>query len=95
MGLHDDSGNIYEMLQYTFFNNTDLGSWEKMIDGMVNVSQRGLSSSKKSAEFMYSKEKKSFLTIFHVIGSGKRPNYCKLRLKKSLCYRSDISFEKY
>jgi hypothetical protein len=37
MGLHDESGNIYEMLQYTFFNTTDLGDWNNMINGMVNV----------------------------------------------------------
>ena len=38
MGLKDDSGNIYEMLEYTFFDHTDMGTWDTMIDGMVNVS---------------------------------------------------------
>jgi carboxylesterase type B len=37
MGLRDDSGNIYEMLEYTFFEQTDLGTWDTMIDGMVNL----------------------------------------------------------
>jgi len=37
MGLTDDSGNIYEMLEYSFFNSTDLGTWSKMMDGMVNL----------------------------------------------------------
>ena len=38
MGLQDTSGNIYEMLDYTFFNHADMGTWETMMDGMVNVS---------------------------------------------------------
>ena len=38
LGLADDSGNIYEMLEYTFFDHSDLGYWEKMMQGMVNVS---------------------------------------------------------
>ena len=38
LGLQDESGNIYEMLEYTFFNHSDMGIWEKMSNGMVNVS---------------------------------------------------------
>lgn len=37
MGLNDESGNIYEMLEYSFFNHTDMGKWETMMDGMVNL----------------------------------------------------------
>jgi len=37
LGLADDSGNIYEMLEYTFFDHSDLGYWEKMMQGMVNL----------------------------------------------------------
>jgi len=37
MGLQDTSGNIYEMLDYTFFNHADMGTWETMMDGMVNL----------------------------------------------------------
>ena len=38
MGLKDQSGNIYEMLEYTFFDHTEMGTWDTMMDGMVNVS---------------------------------------------------------
>ena len=38
LGLDDESGNIYEMLEYTFFDHSDLGVWENMMEGMVNVS---------------------------------------------------------
>ena len=42
MGLIDTSGNLYEMLEYTFFNRTDLGQWTPMMEGMVNVSEKKL-----------------------------------------------------
>ena len=38
MGLQDDSGNIYEMLEYTFFDHSSMGTWDTMMEGMVNVS---------------------------------------------------------
>lgn len=37
MGLKDDSGVIYELINYRFFENDQLGDWCKMIDGMVNM----------------------------------------------------------
>ena len=37
MGLHDDSGVVHEMLNYAFFNTSDLGDWDKMMPGMINV----------------------------------------------------------
>jgi len=37
LGLKDDSGVIYELINYRFFANDDLGVWEKMIDGMINM----------------------------------------------------------
>ncbi|XP_023323658.1 cholinesterase 2 [Eurytemora carolleeae] len=37
MGLKDQSGNIYEMLEYTFFDHTEMGTWDTMMDGMVNL----------------------------------------------------------
>ena len=53
LGLNDDSGVIYELINYRccvllldvliitsyrFFNINDLGFWDRMIDGMINVS---------------------------------------------------------
>ena len=53
LGLKDDSGVIYELINYRFlseldlpyftdcfrfFTNNELGDWDKMIDGLVNVS---------------------------------------------------------
>ena len=55
LGLKDDSGVIYELINYRFifgtstsvfysnffcvrfFTNNELGDWDKMIDGLVNV----------------------------------------------------------
>lgn len=37
MGLKDDSGVIYELINYRYFNNDELGDWCKMINGMVNL----------------------------------------------------------
>jgi len=37
MGLNDDSGNIYEMLEYVYFNHADMGDWSKMMEGMINL----------------------------------------------------------
>ena len=37
MGLQDSSGNIYEMLEYSFFNHEDMGVWDTMMEGMINV----------------------------------------------------------
>jgi len=37
MGLNDESGNIYEMLEYSFFRHKDMGTWSTMMEGMVNM----------------------------------------------------------
>jgi len=37
MGLQDSSGNIYEMLEYSFFNHEDMGVWDTMMEGMINL----------------------------------------------------------
>jgi len=37
MGLNDASGNIYEMLEYSFFSHPDMGDWSKMMSGMINL----------------------------------------------------------
>merc|ERR1712241_301090 len=37
LGLKDDSGVIYELINYRFFTNNELGDWDKMIDGLVNM----------------------------------------------------------
>ena len=50
LGLKDESGVIYELINYRcssylgyscffrFFTNSELGHWDLMIDGMINVS---------------------------------------------------------
>ena len=50
LGLRDESGVIYELINYRyssylgyscffrFFTDSDLGHWDLMIDGMINVS---------------------------------------------------------
>merc|ERR1712055_561781 len=37
LGLKDDSGVIYELINYRYFYDTDLGHWHEMIDGMINL----------------------------------------------------------
>jgi len=37
MGLYDNSGLVFEMLTYTFFDSHHLGNWDKMMPGMVNL----------------------------------------------------------
>merc|ERR1711970_1178643 len=37
LGLKDDSGVIYELINYTYFEDSMLGNWDLMIDGMVNL----------------------------------------------------------
>jgi len=37
LGLRDDSGVIYELINYRYYNNNDLGHWHKMINGMINM----------------------------------------------------------
>lgn len=39
LGLHDSSGVIFEILENEYFNSTDLGDWETMMPGMINVSE--------------------------------------------------------
>ena len=40
LGIKDESGVIYELVNYRYFADDALGSWEAMIDGMVNVSNQ-------------------------------------------------------
>jgi len=37
LGLKDDSGVIYELINYRYFEDSMLGDWDLMIDGMVNL----------------------------------------------------------
>ena len=37
LGIKDESGVIYELIQYRYFEDQMLGDWELMIDSMVNV----------------------------------------------------------
>jgi len=37
LGLKEDSGVIYELINYRFFQNHQLGNWELMIDGLINM----------------------------------------------------------
>jgi len=37
LGIKDDSGVIYDLINYRYFDDSDLGVWDKMIDGMVNL----------------------------------------------------------
>lgn len=39
LGLDDKSGVIYEVVEHDYFNITDLGDWDKMMPGMINVMQ--------------------------------------------------------
>ena len=42
LGIKDDSGIIYELINYRYFEDSMLGDWDLMIDGMVNVSNNCL-----------------------------------------------------
>jgi len=37
LGLKDDSGVIYELINYRYFTDDMLGDWDQMIDGMINL----------------------------------------------------------
>ena len=37
LGLHDESGVIYEVVQHDYFNMTDVGHWDQMMPGMINL----------------------------------------------------------
>ena len=37
LGIKDDSGVIYDLINYRYFEDSMLGDWDLMIDGMVNV----------------------------------------------------------
>ena len=37
LGLHDSSGVIYEVIEHDYFNISDLGDWDKMMPGMINI----------------------------------------------------------
>jgi len=37
LGIKDDSGVIYDLINYRYFDDSALGVWDKMIDGMVNL----------------------------------------------------------
>ena len=38
LGIKDSTGVIYELINYRYFADDVLGTWDLMIDGMVNVS---------------------------------------------------------
>ena len=38
LGIKDSTGVIYELINYRYFTEDVLGTWDLMIDGMVNVS---------------------------------------------------------
>ena len=40
MGIKDYTGVLYELISYRYFADDDLGVWDLMIDGMVNVSNQ-------------------------------------------------------
>ena len=44
LGLQDTSGVIFEVVEHDYFNITDLGMWDQMMPGMINVSsfRRGI-----------------------------------------------------
>jgi len=37
LGIKDDSGVIYDLINYRYFEDSVLGDWDLMIDGMVNL----------------------------------------------------------
>ena len=37
LGLNDNSGVIYEILEHDYFALRDVGEWDKMMPGMINV----------------------------------------------------------
>ena len=37
LGLNDASGVIYEILEHDYFNLRDVGEWDRMMPGMINV----------------------------------------------------------
>jgi len=37
LGIKDSTGVIYELINYRYFTEDVLGTWDLMIDGMVNV----------------------------------------------------------
>ncbi len=39
LGLNDNSGVIYEILEHDYFKLNEVGEWDKMMPGMVNVSK--------------------------------------------------------
>ena len=38
LGIKDSTGVIYELINYRYFADDVLGTWDLMIDGMINVS---------------------------------------------------------
>ena len=52
LGLKDDSGVIYELINYRYFEDSMLGDWDLMIDGMVNVRTDFLSCSSLTLLFL-------------------------------------------
>ena len=46
LGIKDESGVIYELVNYRYFADEDLGDWDAMIDGMVNVSKQDQKSNR-------------------------------------------------
>jgi len=37
LGLQDTSGVIFEIVEHDYFNITDLGNWDQMMPGMINL----------------------------------------------------------
>ena len=37
LGLDDESGVIYEILEHDYFELEELGNWDLMVEGMTNV----------------------------------------------------------
>jgi hypothetical protein len=41
LGLNDNSGVIYEILEHDYFNLREVGEWDRMMPGMINVNRIG------------------------------------------------------
>ena len=40
LGLNDNSGVIYEILEHDYFSLNEVGEWDRMMPGMINVSYK-------------------------------------------------------
>ena len=68
LGIYDPSGVIFEQLEHDYFNPSDLGSWDSMVPGMINVrtDKRGRRPSKPLRIYLWktSISRKIFSRIF-------------------------------